>query len=65
MSFLAKYPGVCSACDERFSKDTEVEYDSDGDLVHVDCPALIHAPREICPSCFVELPVRGKCDCRE
>jgi len=65
MSFLAKYSGVCAACDERFPVEAEVEYDTDGDLVHVDCPTLIHPPREICPSCFMELPVSGRCSCRE
>jgi hypothetical protein len=66
VSFLAKYPGVCSACDERFPVNTEVEYDADNDLVHVDCPALIPAaPRAVCPHCFMELPITGKCSCRE
>ena len=65
MSFIAQYPGVCGACDERFPKDTEVEYDTDGDLVHVDCPAKVHKPREICPQCFMEMPGIGKCDCRD
>lgn len=65
MSFLAQYPGVCSACDERFGKDTEIEYDSDGDIVHVDCPALVRQARQLCPLCFMELPVNGRCDCRD
>ena len=66
MSFEAKFPGVCAACDERFPAETEVEYDSDHDLVHVDCPALVPArPREICPSCFCEVPATGRCDCRD
>lgn len=65
MSFAAKFPGVCAACDERFPKDTEIEYDSDGDLVHVDCPALVRTPRQLCPLCFMELPVTGRCDCRD
>lgn len=66
MSFLASYPGVCAACDDRFPKDTEIEYDADGDIVHVDCPALRTATvREICPSCFCEVPVVGVCPCRE
>lgn len=68
MTFLAKYPGVCAACDERFPAETEVEYDSDGDLVHVDCPALVRSPlanRGVCPQCFMELPVSGRCSCRD
>lgn len=65
MTFTAQYPGHCAACDTGFPAGTEVAYDTDGDLVHVDCPALAHEPRPLCPLCFMELPRTGRCDCRD
>lgn len=65
MTFTAQYSGVCGSCDDRFPAGTEVAYDSDGDLVHVDCPAQVRTPRPLCPHCFVELPYNGRCDCRD
>ena len=61
MSFRAKYPGVCAICDDQL-----VEYNDDEELSHVLCPedmsSLTGKPRPVCPSCFVQLPLTGKCD---
>lgn len=66
MSFTIRYPGsCCAACDEKLKVGAEAAYDLEGDLIHVECPALVHEPRQLCPLCFMELPVNGKCDCRD
>jgi hypothetical protein len=56
MSFEAKYPGSCNACDGRIHEGDTVRYEDDY-LIHDDCPEPIDvdAPRRTerhCPDCF-------------
>lgn len=60
MSFTARYPGFCTACDERTHPGDEVDY-LDGErtkIVHANCPELadLDAPQRNerqCPDCFL------------
>lgn len=57
MSFQARYPGHCTACDAPIDVGQTVEYDDAGRLVHTDCPELvdIDAPQRNerhCTQCF-------------
>ena len=63
MSFTAKYPGECGACEGRFRAGDEVEYDSSDQLVHVNCPDEFAEAGAVCPRCFLELPATGICSC--
>jgi hypothetical protein len=69
VSFTAKFPGDCRDCDAGILPGQEVEFDFDRVLMHVVCPDTLQAvtgkPRPLCPQCFMELPVTGRCDCRE
>lgn len=63
VAFLAEYKGVCACCDTAFAPGTEVTYDSEGNLLVVQCPnaepatltpeqrAALRA--KMCPSCFM------------
>jgi hypothetical protein len=66
VSFTAQYSsGECADCGDRILKGQHVEYNFDRDLIHVVCPETLRydgKPKPVCPSCFVELPVTGKCD---
>lgn len=66
MSFTAKYRGVCHECGEDILPKQEATYvghHAEGEIRHYpDCPEDRTAhPREICPRCFMELPVNGIC----
>lgn len=56
MSFAAKYPGRCAACDERINEGDQITY-SDDEAVHANCevPSLPN-PRDdlskVCRTCF-------------
>jgi len=69
-NFVARYPGECADCGERFEQGTWVRYEDD-DIVHVDCarkgrrpgdpwplPAERYGPR-VCPTCYLT-----SCDCQ-
>lgn len=60
MSFLAKYSGTCSECEERISPGDEVHYVED-QIAHVRCESFEHLDRpvEVCDSCWLTKP----CDC--
>lgn len=65
MTFIAKYDGRCSPCGEVIETGDTLDWTEDGQAVHEAC-ALDEAadtarPRDICPGCFIELPVIGTC----
>lgn len=57
MTFRAQYDGVCGDCSEPIRRGQECTYLGDA-VVHAVCPE----PPKICPTCFVQLPVSGRCD---
>lgn len=62
-TFTAKFHADCAVCDTDL-KGSEAVYTSSGDIIHVRCPDTLVLAREVCPSCFLELPVTGVCgDC--
>lgn len=60
MSFEAKYPGLCAACDEGIKPGASVTYVND-QLVHARCPES----RTPCLSCFMVPAANGACGCDE
>lgn len=64
MSFAAKWPGDCMDCDDGIYKGQIVEFDDARNLHHVVCPEslLDGKPRPVCPRCFIQLPLTGKCE---
>lgn len=63
MSFTAKYPGRCAACDERIDEGDRVKYDDD-ELVHTACevPSLPNERddlTQVCRNCY--LIHQGEC----
>lgn len=65
MSFEAKWSsGSCVLCDDDILKGQLVEFNDDRDLMHVMCPENLSLgkPKPVCPRCFIQLPVTGKCD---
>lgn len=63
MTFLARYPGKCGACDERFSEGDPIRF-KDNEYVHDDCtPKLEVATMPPCPECFTVPSVTGRCMC--
>lgn len=70
MTFTAKFPGPCAAdCGEQIAAGDEVLY-VDDKLVHDGCLPLENGSgvpaditRPICPECFTERAVNGKCAC--
>lgn len=66
MSFSAKYPGHCHACDEPIKVMQECTYNAADEVVHVICPEAVPGKaRPACPHCFCEIPPTGRCDCRD
>lgn len=67
-TFIARYPGRCgsSGCGERIHVGDEVLYATDDKIVHVNCdlatPTQTMFNPEVCPGCFVGLPLSGVCD---
>jgi hypothetical protein len=61
VSFLAKYRGTCSDCEQTIHPDDEVQYDEARELVHVECQQLERKPAPVCPTCWLEKP----CECEE
>lgn len=68
MTFEAKYPGYCGACDEKIAPGEVCAY-SETVVVHEDCaPAIARAERAkrpICARCFMETAANGVCGCDE
>ena len=52
MSFQAKYPGRCTACDERIHEGDLVTYDDD-QIIHATCdvPSLPHQRDDLTQVC--------------
>lgn len=66
MTFRAKYPGRCAACGDDIEIEDHLDWSDDaGAAVHSECARAPRQseikPREVCPRCFIELPVSGKC----
>jgi hypothetical protein len=63
MAFAAKWPGDCRDCDDGIQRGELVEFDDDRNLLHVLCPESLRGgkPKPVCPGCFLELPVTGRC----
>lgn len=63
MSFRAKYRGTCVSCEDDIYPGQNIEYDFDGEIQHALCPESLRMgkPKPVCPRCFMELPVIGKC----
>lgn len=61
MSFIAEHPGECYDCGQEV-KGTPCRYLSNRMIAHVFCPpAKPEKPVEVCPKCFLQLPVTGVC----
>lgn len=65
MTFRAKYPGRCTACDEPIEIGDRLATTEDGFHVHEACPDTFPSvqPRETCPRCWTERSVSGACAC--
>lgn len=63
MTFIARFSGgACGHCEERLREGQELQYDASDQLVHVTCPETLDVgPVEVCPDCFLALPVSGIC----
>lgn len=63
MAFTAKWPGDCRDCDDGIFPGERVEFDDDRNLLHVTCPESLRGgkPKPVCPRCFLELSVTGRC----
>lgn len=64
MSFTARYPGRCPACDERIHEGDLLRFTEGGYTVHDDCDALDVKDRpepEPCKVCWLTHPA-GACD---
>lgn len=65
MTFIARFPGLCGACGEPFGDGAFIRRYVDG-YAHDVCPDPIpEAQRDICPVCFTERAVNGRCMCDE
>lgn len=61
--FVAKFPGTCAGCLERFEPGAWVVFDDD-DLVHETCPEITEEPkRPVCSICWQEITPSGACGC--
>lgn len=63
-TFPARYRGACSLeCGDPIEPGDEIMYPlGGGGLMHVICPDRVEERRgDICPSCFLELPLTGEC----
>lgn len=63
MSFRAKYPGRCLECAGDIDEGDLLDYDADRRVVHILCVDgdPLDLARDICPDCYIELPVAGVC----
>lgn len=64
MSFLARYVGICRACDDTISVGDDVRYNLRAEIVHVACPdptSSAQPGETVCPVCWLIHP-EGECD---
>jgi hypothetical protein len=64
MSFPARYPGQCPACDERIHEGDQIRFTEGGTTVHDDCDAVDVKDRPEpapCTTCWLVHP-EGACD---
>ena len=61
MSFEARYPGRCAACDSRIIPGEHVRYSEDDEIMHNRCEdtEVTDRPIEVCATCWLVKP----CDC--
>lgn len=62
MSFEARFPGRCAACEERIAPGEQVRYSEDDELAHNRCEESNEshaAPIVVCDRCWLTKP----CDC--
>lgn len=65
-TFEARWAGICVDCGGDFRAGDEIRYDGTGQLIHAgDCEPDLEIPAQVCPLCFVALPVSQECDCRD
>ena len=62
MTFEARYPGRCNACDEPIKVGQECTFEDDL-IVHIDCETHVIATAEPCSLCFMVPAVNGDCGC--
>lgn len=64
--FPARYDGACAAdCGNRIHPRDMIQF-VEGQLVHVGCIPEEQPepePRPVCPTCFLEIPLNGACQC--
>lgn len=61
-TFTAKYRGACSVCPDPIEPGDEILYDGTDEILHAYCPDRIEERRgDVCPQCFMELPLTGEC----
>lgn len=66
MTFIAQYRSECASCGVYIQKGDEAQFVAFDEVVHVVCPTdTTTLQREVCPHCFLEVPVNQVCDCRE
>ncbi len=56
MTFEARFPGRCEACDEPIEPGQPVVFDDDDVLVHDDCRGMVRVPERApdpCGECFL------------
>ena len=61
--FIARFGGRCPACESGIHPGEEVEYSTDGPLVHADCddPTPESVEGDTCQDCWLRHP-EGECD---
>lgn len=64
MTFRARYPGRCAACEEPIRHDDEITYE-EGQVVHADCERHVPKPQPICRGCFLSYPLDANGLCEE
>ena len=66
MSFEAKYPGFCDACESPIETGQIIASTREKSYVHVICPDVEPVDvMGICPKCFMTRAVNGSCGCGE
>jgi hypothetical protein len=63
MSFEARYPGRCAACEERIIPGEHVRYSEEDEIIHNRCEEsnASERPVDVCTRCWLTKP----CDCDE
>lgn len=61
--FVARFPGVCDACDHPIEPGDTIRYDDAG-LTHADRCANPAPPSDVCDDCWMERSLlNGTCEC--